>query len=447
MSKDIGELNGFTGYIEKIRNFSSNAKLYLLHVIGMDLIHGTWEVIFNLYLLAIGFGIEFIGIRLAIMGVVGAIASVPMGRLSDKIGRKAGFILGDGGGALIALIQIMSANPAVLLIAPAFGSIFGALHHVSEPPFMAENSKREERVHLFSVSDGLRTLSVMAGSLIAGFVPLWAVVQFNIDKVTAYRYATIVGIAWWFLSLIPAILLKQQVREKAVETTNTVVAKSILGWRRLVSNIKNPDIIKKLLLVNGLIALGAGFVVPLMNVFFHEGVHAHEHAIGTTFAAGSLFLAIGAFAMPFFVQRLGKVLTVAVTRFAAIPFIMLIGFSPDLVNATTVISLAGFAYILRTTFFNMSSPVADAFSMELLDPGERATAVGFQSTLSRILAAGAGFVGAFLMSSGDFQSSFFLMTFFILLSTWLFWRLFKPLEREYEARVDAKALHPLGGGD
>ncbi|MCH7653271.1 MAG: hypothetical protein IIB14_06295, partial [Chloroflexi bacterium] len=46
-------------YLEKTREFSRNANLYVLHVIGMDMIHGSFTVLFNLYLLALGFDVRF----------------------------------------------------------------------------------------------------------------------------------------------------------------------------------------------------------------------------------------------------------------------------------------------------------------------------------------------------------------------------------------------------
>ncbi len=422
---------GLRGYWANIRRFSRNARLYLVHVVGMDLIHGTWEVLFNLYLLELGFGIEFIGLRLAVMGVAGAVASVPMGWLSDRIGRKAGFILGDGGGALMALLQILSVNPVVLLTAPAISAMFGALHHVTESPFMAENSERRERVHLFSVSDGLRTLSAMAGSLIAGFLPLWLAAELSIEKVTAYRYAVFIGISWWFLSLIPALMLRQHVSQEVAEARQeaTPEAATRRGLRRLFANVKNPVIIGKFLLVDGLLSLGAGFVLPLMNVFFKEGVHAQEHEIGLTFAGGSLFLALGAFFAPFVAERLGKVASVFWTRLAAVPFILLIGLAPELATPATVMSLAGAAYILRTTLFNLANPVVEAFQMELFHPLERATATGLEATLGRILTAVGGFLGAQLMALGDFRAPFFVMAALYLASTLLFWTFFRRVER------------------
>src|SRR5882672_2018747 len=155
-----------------IRSFSRNARLFIAHVIGMDTVHGTSLVLVNLYFLAVGLPIEFIGLRLLLSGIAGAIFSVPAGIISDRIGRKWSFILGDGIGAALYVITIFSVDQPVLLVTGVLAAIAGTLHGVSEPAFMAENSEPRERVHLFSVSDGLRTLSAMVGSLLGGRVAL-----------------------------------------------------------------------------------------------------------------------------------------------------------------------------------------------------------------------------------------------------------------------------------
>lgn len=420
------DATGLAGYIEKIKLFSYNARLYLLHVIGMDLIHGTWDVIFNLYLLAAGFGVDFIGLRILISGVSRSIAAIPMGWVSDRIGRKAGFILGDGVGAAIALVQIMTVNPAVLLIAPVIGSFFGALHEVTEPAFMAENSEKRERVHLFSVSDGLRTLSAMVGSLIAGFLPLWVANAFGFNKLDAYRIATFIGIAWWFLSLAPAVMLRTYQQPETVLNT-----KNPKGFSALWKSVKNPILIARFVTIDALIALGAGFVVPLFNVFFKEGVHAHEHEIGVTFATGSAFLAIAALLSPFVVERLGKVRAVFYTRLLSVPFILVMAFASEVgadVGALSVLSVAGMAYVARTMFMNMSNPAASAFSMETLDPGERATFIGCSTAAYGVLTGLGGLLGSRMMDAGDFRTPFLIMSAMYLLSTALYWVFFRKLE-------------------
>ena len=92
--------SGLSEYLGAVRQFSRTARLYLLHIIGKDLIHGTWDVLFNLYLLALFaptngvslFGhhvaaIEFVGLRLAVGPVASGIGALPAGLLSDRIGR------------------------------------------------------------------------------------------------------------------------------------------------------------------------------------------------------------------------------------------------------------------------------------------------------------------------------------------------------------------------
>lgn len=404
-------------YFQRIRRFSRNAKLYMAHIFGMDFIYGTWEVLFNLYLLAIGFNAAFIGLRLLIAGIVGAVAAFPSGLVSDRIGRKASFILGDGGGAAIALIEITSTNPLVLLSTPAIKSIFGTLHHVTESPFMAENSEPPERVHLFSVATGFRTVAAMFGALaIAAFPVIGATVE---EKILFYRIAVAVGIVGWFLSLIPALMLRTKVRERRDGRT----------FGLTLRNVKHPKIIRNLVGSSALIALGAGFTLPFLQVYFKVGLDAHEVYIGGTYAVGSAFLAVGSFLAPFLVARLGKVSAIFVARIFSIPFILLLALTSQLGEPLGIaLGLASIAFVARNALMNMSNPVYEAFSMELLDPSERGSYVGLDTSVSSILNGAAGLIGGALMAKGDFLTPFLVMASLYTAGIITFLRLFRPLE-------------------
>ncbi len=418
-------------YFQRIRHFSRNAKLYMTHIFGMDVIYGTWEVIFNLYLLAIGFDAAFVGLRLIIAGAVGAVAAFPGGLVSDRIGRKASFILGDGGSASIALIEITSTNPLVLLATPAVKSIFGTLHHVTESPFMAENSEAPERVHLFSVASGFRTIAAMFGAaLIVAFPIIGASPS---EKILFYRTAVSIGIVGWFLSLIPALLLRSKGRERrGGKGTFTLTLR----------NIKHPQIIRNLVGANALLALGAGFTLPFLQIYFKQGLHAHEVYIGGTYAAGSAFLAVGSFLAPLLVARLGKVSTIFTARMFSVPFILMLAFAGRVGETHGVtLLLATIAFTARNALMNMSGPVHEAFSMELLDPSERGSYVGLDTSIGSILNGVASLVGGFLMAQGDFLTPFLIMAVFYFTSNLLFLRLFRPLDR----RISAVTQVPAGG--
>ena len=117
------------------------------------MIYGSFNVLFNLCLLTLWSDVRFVALRLTISFIasaITAITAVPAGLVSDCIGRKASFILGDGIGAIVALVMIHARSEALLLAGPAFAAFFGNLRHTSEAAFTAESSKPLERIHLFS---------------------------------------------------------------------------------------------------------------------------------------------------------------------------------------------------------------------------------------------------------------------------------------------------------
>ncbi|MFZ5825115.1 MAG: MFS transporter [Bacillota bacterium] len=415
------------GYWAKVQRFSYNARLYLLHIIGMDMIHGTWGVIFNLYLLAIGKSIEFVGLRILISSIAAAVTAIPAGMLSDRLGRRASFILGDGIGAAIALLSIMTTNDILLLTLPVIGALFGNMHGVAEPAFMAENSEAEERVHLFSVGSALRTLSAAVGMLLAGWLPVLAT---QYDKVEVYRWSTFAGIALWFLSLVPALLLRE------IAPAQTGASRPAQHKTSVFGRLRSPMNVFGLVLMSGFLTLGYSFVGSLMNVWFHEGVHAHEHEIGTTFAAGNLALVVVYFFAPVLADKLGRFNAIFWTRLISLPFMALMALSPAMAvvdshghshahEVGAAVGLAGLAYVLRTVLSNLSGPIFEAFSMEILDPQERATYVGVSMAVGAAFTAGGGYLGARLMDGGDYQTGFLIWAACYAVALGIFWLFFR----------------------
>ena len=91
-SQDTSPIRAFVSdYLDKTRQFSRNANLYVLHVIGMDMIHGSFTVLVNLYLRALGFDIRFIGLRL----MIGFSATAIRDRVHDANSKI--IITADGG--------------------------------------------------------------------------------------------------------------------------------------------------------------------------------------------------------------------------------------------------------------------------------------------------------------------------------------------------------------
>ncbi len=312
---------------------------------------------------------------------------------------------------------------------------------------MMENSRPGERIHLFSVAGSFRTFSAMAGALAAGLIP--ALFIDDVGKVTAYRFATYAGLSLWFLSLIPALMLRSVDAEEQPEKDFSVAGTGRRGVRNLFSGVKHPRRIGYFVLTSAILALGTAAVVPLLNVVFHEGnIHAEEGEIGVVFALGELGLAIATLGVPLLAARMLKVDAIALTRLMAIPFVLAMGFLPLLLNEGALLLLVvGASYVGRVTIFRVSAPLDDAFNMEMLDAKERATSTGLEIAVAGAVSALAILVSSRLMDSGDFTTPFIILAAAYLGSTLIYRRVFRPLELAEAQRSTAPepAVSPTVG--
>jgi MFS family permease len=147
-------------------------------------------------------------------------------------------------------------------------------------------------------------------------------------------------------------------------------------------------------------SLGAGLLMPFVNIFFRVAHAQSDATIGSLFAWGSLAMGIGLLISPPLADRWGKIQVVVVSQSLSIPFLVLLGFSP-------LYWISATAYLARLALMNMSWPIYDAFVMEHAEPEARATVASlvsmswnfgwaFSPTLSGWLQVNYGFNPVFL---------------------------------------------------
>jgi MFS family permease len=119
-------------------------------------------------------------------------------------------------------------------------------------------------------------------------------------------------------------------------------------------------------------SLGAGLLMPYMNVFYRHTYASSDQRIGALFAVGSLAMAIGLLIAPPLAESFGKIRVVVVTQALSVPFLALLGFAPWF-------WLSAIAYLVRVALMNMSNPVYQTFVMEQVDEEARATVASLVS--------------------------------------------------------------------
>jgi MFS family permease len=253
-------------------------------------------------------------------------------------------------------------------------------------------------------------VSASVGSWIGGYLPTWVAGRLNIEAVSSQAYAgsiLIVAVAL-AVGIIPLLLIKIPRIEHADRTVFAPISFAT----------KHPKKLTKLILPMLITSIGAGLIMPFMNVFFRVQYNQSDQVIGVLFAWGSLAMGLGLLAAPPLAARYGKIQVVVFTQALSIPFLILLGFAP-------VFWVSAFAYYIRVALMNMSGPVYQTFVMEQVDASSRAMVASLVSmswnfgwaispTISGILQVRYGFGPPFIGTIILYIIAVFLYWFFWL---------------------------------
>jgi MFS family permease len=182
----------------------------------------------------------------------------------------------------------------------------------------------------------------------------------------------------------------------------------------------------KLLLPGFLTALGAGQVIPFLNVYIEGKFGLSLTSLNLVFAISALGTTFAILLQPFLARRVGKVGSVVVVQAVSIPFILVLGFSPVL--WTVILALT-----VRNSLMNAGSPMVTAFAQEQVRRDERATLAAAQNLLWSLGWVIAGLWYAGLQAALGFEAGYTVnfITIIVLysLATILYWWWFHGVER------------------
>src|SRR5579885_92815 len=160
-------------YMQEFGRFQRNARLYLISNALNGISIGMVLVLYNLYLVSLGYKADFIGLVLFV-GTIGAgIAIFPAGVCVDRFSGKAILLWSSLLIGIAALGQFLFRQPLPLLVSAFFAGIGGAFILVVNAPFLTTYSTPRERSLLFSLNIVLTLNTTVLGEIIGGVLPLW----------------------------------------------------------------------------------------------------------------------------------------------------------------------------------------------------------------------------------------------------------------------------------
>jgi len=412
-----------TEYADHLQMFRRNARLYLLYVVITGAAIGVFRLLLNFYVLSLGYDEALLGKLVTVNSLTALLVALPAGYLADRLGRKTSLITAGAITSLSILFMVLVPRTEVFYATNIMSGIGQSLAAVTMAPFMMENSGDKERTYLFSFSSGLQMASASAGSWIGGYLPTWIAGSRGVDPTSSAAYAgalMIVGVTL-LLALVPLFFI----REPRIERSERSVFAPISFAAR------QPAKLGKLILPILLTSIGAGLIMPFMNVFFRQVHHQSDPVIGSLFAWGSLAMGIGLLIAPPLAERMGKMQLVVFTQGLSIPFLVILGFSPWF-------WMSAMAYYTRLSLMNMSTPIYQTFVMEQVEASSRAMVASLVSMAWSFGWAFSPAISGWLQVNYGFAPAFIGTITLYSISVFLYWAFFL---RKKEAAVAA----PLPG--
>ncbi|HWQ46822.1 MAG TPA: MFS transporter [Longilinea sp.] len=419
----MDKIKEFFDRLVPIRSFSKPARLFLIATIVDGVVYSAWSLFFNFYILSMGYDKQYLGILNSLPSLATLIFSIPMGYISDRIGRRKSMLIGVFTFIIFCGLEVTARDPILIGFAAFMAGVGQALYYVSQAPFMMKSSTPANRATLFSLNFGLITASGAIGSIGAGMLPglfsTW--LHTPPTSALAYQVILIMSVILGSISLIPLFLIKEPPEP---------VHAAELGKPSILDVARKP-IVWQLFIPQFLIGIGAALMVPYFNVFFAERYGMSSNALGILFSLSALLTAIGTLIGPRLVDVLGtKIRTVVATQGISLIFIQMIAFSPWG-------WLAAIGFLMRGVLMNMASPLFSAFSMEETPPHEQ----GVVNSLLSIAWTFGWVVGPFI--SGIVQENFGYTPIFITTTilyaanTFLVWKFFRHNEAKHAAAQTA----------
>jgi MFS family permease len=413
-------------YVRSFTGFSRDARIFLLTTVVFGAALSLYWIDFNLYLEAIGLKWT-IGWLLAAYSLAGVLMAFPASALSDRFGRRSVMAAGMALVAVALIAFLPGQLPLLFVGVVALGAGSMAVS-VVQVPFIAEHTRPDQRNEYFAIWSAIGFLTGVVAALAGGALAPEIAARLHLGSAAAPYQILLSGVAVLGVLAFGTVWLLTSDRPPVDRTPAA-------GARRFGLVILDGGLFFRLLLPGFLTSLGAGQLIPFLNVFIENKFNLGLTEVNAIFAVTSLGTAAAILAQPAIARRFGRIGSIVLVQGASIPFLVVLGFSPLL--WTVIIALA-----VRNSLMNAGSPIFDAFAMERISPAERATLSAGMTMLWAlgwtiapiyygVLQASLGFTAGYAV---DFVTIIVLYT----IATALLWTWFRGTDRVAAAAMDAE---------
>ena len=404
----------FTTLITSYRSFNRSIHFYLFTTLLLGLsVDGVYAVLFNLYLLRLGYNPEFIGLANSAGLFTFAFASLLAGLLGSRWGSRRMLIVGVTAvilaGTLLPLAESAPSSWQNGWIILSYMLLMGgfSFFFVSGSPFMMGSTVVEQRNAVFSIHAASSSLAAFGGSLLGGALPglISRLGGLPLTSPAPYRYPMQLLV----LLMIPAFFLVRATTEPRtdIRTKQSSVEKSGLQLRHLPLLLIATIALIRLLQVAGL-----GATATFINVYLDTDLLVPTARIGVLTSLSRLVGIPAALLVPSLTKRFSNITIAIAGSFGAALFILPIAFIPHWL-------VAGLGFIGARSMTNIRFPAFQVFALELFDSRLQSTMAGVMGMAAGLSFALMALSGGYIITQFSFQSLFLTGASITLLGTFI----------------------------
>lgn len=336
----------------------------LAHSMLFGLAASITDLLFNFYLVSLGYANDTAGLLSTIGRSAGIVLGLPIGLLIDRIGARRALLQGLGLYSVAWVALLLSSTLWALVLAQfAVGAAY-ILVGTAITPLMAGVTRPEQRAQVFGLNASAGNIVGPAGSMVAGLLPaiVAGAVGVGARDTVAYRLALTSSVALTLAAALP-VLRPFAAPAAASHAAVSAPAPEAVPFRRLL----------RFAWASVLFGVAGGCILPFQNLFFRMRFGLSDAAVGVVLAGAAFGLGVGGLVGVPLGRRFGLRRPAAWLRMGAAPTMLL------LLLPLPLPAVLGF--FLRGLFVGASFPLNDALVMHATPPRQRGVAASLMSVL------------------------------------------------------------------
>lgn len=366
-----------------------------------------------LYVLRLGYGVEYVGLFNAAGSFTYILASLPAGIVGNRLGLRNAMILGGIFTVIgMALLPTTEFAPKALqifwpILSQVVVTMGWALISINQVPALMAATTVQSRNSAYSLNSVLRGLGTFAGTIVGGFLPLLfaQLLGADLEGPVPYRAALLTGAVLSILGLIPLFFFPQVA--PTIRATHNQTAEPFPVW---------PVVLLVLHVFLG--QMGAAACQSFCSAYMDTKLALSAETIGLLTSVGQFTTILAPLLTPRMAMRYGNGWTLMTVTLGMALSVLPLALFPHW-------AAAGTGRLGLLALGAMWMPALQVFQMELVAQRWRSLTFGIVSMAIGFAYTTVGFAGGYIVAGWGYNTLFWAAIGCSMIGAALMWHLLR----------------------